>query len=120
VPLSSKQAYLERYAEADKGWTDRDEDRWPVPYWHLDTAMASLLLLLTAVDEGLGACFFGVEPDRVGALRKAFGVPAEFTPVGAVTVGHRTDDPGVTGSARRGRKPLEEVVHRGRWGSAAP
>src|SRR3954463_12966014 len=25
VPLSSKAAYLERYAEPDKGWTDRDE-----------------------------------------------------------------------------------------------
>ena len=32
VPLSSKAAYLERYAEPDKGWTDRDERRWPVPY----------------------------------------------------------------------------------------
>ena len=117
VPLSSKEAYLERYAEADKGWTDRAEERWPVPYWHLDTAMASLLMLLTAVDEGLGACFFGIPAERVGALREAFGVPAMYTPVGAITLGHRTDDPGVTGSARRGRKPLEEVVHRGRWGS---
>ena len=120
VPLSSKEAYLERYAEPDKGWTDRDEERWPVPYWHLDTAMASLLLLLTAVDEGLGACFFGVEPDRVAALREAFGVPAAYTPVGAVTVGHRTSDPGVAGSAaRRTRRPVEEVVHRGRWGGRA-
>ncbi|HVW33057.1 MAG TPA: nitroreductase family protein, partial [Acidimicrobiia bacterium] len=31
VPCSSKPAYLDRYAEADKGWTDRDETRWPVP-----------------------------------------------------------------------------------------
>ncbi len=117
VPLSSMEVYLERYAEADKGWTDRAEERWPVPYWHLDTAMASLLMLLTAVDEGLGACFFGVPAERVEALREAFRVPAAYTPVGAITLGHRTDDPGVPGSARRGRKPLEEVVHRGRWGS---
>ena len=117
VPLSSKEAYLERYAEADKGWTDRAEERWPVPYWHLDTAMASLLMLLTAVDEGLGACFFGIPAERVGALREAFGVPATYTPVGAITIGHRTDDPGGAGSARRGRKPLEEVLHRGRWRS---
>ncbi len=65
VPCSSKQAYLDRYAEPDKGWTDRDEARWPVPYWHTDAAMAALLILQTAVDEGLGACFFGVPPDRV-------------------------------------------------------
>ncbi len=120
VVLSSKDAYLDRYAEPDKGWTDKDEGSWPVPYWHLDTAMASLLILLTAVDEGLGACFFGVEPEQVDALRDAFGVPAAYTPIGAITLGHRTDDPGVAGSANRGRKPLEEVVHRGRWRSSPP
>ena len=37
VPLSNREAYLDRYAEPDKGWTDRDEARWPVPYWHIDT-----------------------------------------------------------------------------------
>src|SRR3712207_6969015 len=31
VVLSSKDAYLDRYAEPDKGWTDRDETRWAVP-----------------------------------------------------------------------------------------
>ena len=116
VPLSSKEAYLERYSEADKGWTDKAEERWPVPYWHLDTAMASLLMLLTAVDEGLGACFFGVPPENVEAFRGEFGVPSAYTPIGAITLGHRTEDPGVAGSAAtRRRKPLEEVVHRGHW-----
>jgi nitroreductase len=118
VPLSSKEAYLERYAEADKGWADKAEERWPVPYWHLDTAMASLLMLLTAVDEGLGACFFGVPASQIDALREEFGVPPAYTPIGAITLGHRTEDPCVPGSsATRRRKPLEEVVHRGRWSS---
>ena len=54
VPMSSKRVYLDRYARPDKGWTDRDERRWPVPFWHIDTGMAALLILLTAVDEGLG------------------------------------------------------------------
>ena len=40
VPFSANGAYLDRYAEADKGRTDRDEGRWPVPYWHVDTGMA--------------------------------------------------------------------------------
>jgi nitroreductase len=80
--------------------------------------MATLLMLLTAVDEGLGACFFGVPPDRIDALREAFGVPTAYTPVGAVTIGHRTDDVGATGSASRGHRPVDEVVHRGRWSTA--
>ncbi len=84
VPHSNKSAYLDRYAEPDKGWTDRDEARWPVPYWDIDTGFAALLMLLTAVDEGLGACFFGIPPERTRAYREAFGVPEEFTPIGAI------------------------------------
>jgi nitroreductase len=115
VPLSHKDAYLDRYAEPDKGWTDRDEARWPVPYWHVDTGMASMIMLLAAVDEGLGACFFGVPPERIDPVRDAFGVPATHTPIGAVTLGHRTEDPGTRGSAGRRRHTLAEVVHRSQW-----
>jgi nitroreductase len=116
VPLSHKDAYLDRYAQPDKGWSDRDEARWPVPYWHIDTGMAALLILQTAVDEGLGACFFGVPPTRVDAFREAFDVPAAYMPIGAVTVGHRIEDTGAKGSAtKRARRSPDEVVHRGRW-----
>jgi nitroreductase len=116
VPLSHKDAYLGRYAEADKGWTDRAEARWPVPYWHMDTAMASLLMLLTAVDTGLGACFFGIPASRTEAFRTEFGVPEDHTPIGAITLGHRAEDPGPAGSPRRRRRrTVEEVVHRGQW-----
>ena len=116
VPCSSKAAYLTRYGEDDKGWTDEDEARWSVPYWHLDTAMAALLILQTVVDEGLGACFFGVPPHKVDEVHAAFAIPAAFDPIGAITVGHRLSDPGAAGSpSRRARKDPEEVVHRGRW-----
>jgi len=116
VAMCSKAAYLERYAEPDKGWVDREEHRWPVPYWYVDTGMAALLILQTAVDEGLGACFFGIPGERVPVFREEFGIPAEQLPVGAVTVGHRRAHPGAPGSpARRARRPLDEVVHRGGW-----
>src|SRR3712207_8035386 len=69
VVLSSKDAYLDRYAEPDKGWTDRDEARWAVPYWDVDAGMAALMVLLTAVDEGLGACLFGIPAERLDAFR---------------------------------------------------
>jgi nitroreductase len=115
VPLSHKAAYLERYAEPDKGWTDRDESRWPVPYWDVDTGMASLLMLLTAVDEGLGACFFGVPPDRIDGFREAFGVPDGYTPIGCVSVGYEGSEDKRSPSLRRGRRGLDDVVHRGRW-----
>jgi nitroreductase len=115
VVLSNKDAYLDRYAEPDKGWTDRDVSRWAVPYWDVDAGMAALLMLLTAVDGGLGACFFGVPRERVDAFRVAFGVPPEYRPVGCVSVGYPGDDDRRSPSLRRGRRPVEEVVHRGSW-----
>jgi len=114
VPLANKTAYLDRYAEPDKGWTDRDEARWPVPYWLIDTGMAALLILLGAVDEGLGACFFGIPPDRMAAFQEEFGVPDGYTPIGAITLGHRAPDRR-SPSLARGRRSTDEVVHRGSW-----
>jgi nitroreductase len=114
VTHSSKQAYLDRYAAADKGWTDRDEARWSAPYWHIDTGMAALLILLSAVDEGLGACFFGIPPVRIPPYREAFGVPSAYHPIGAITVGFPAPDRR-SPSLRRGRRGVDEVVHYGRW-----
>ena len=119
VPCSSKAAYLSRYAEPDKGWTDLDEARWPVPFWHMDAAMASLLILQTAVDAGIGGCFFGIPPERVAGVRKEFAIPDAFDPVGAITLGHPASGQGAAGSpSRRPRKDPADVVHRGTWGDS--
>jgi nitroreductase len=115
VPHSNRDMYLDRYAEPDKGWTDREEARWPVPFWHIDAGFATLLMLLTVVDEGLAACYFGIPPEHTAAYREAFGVPAEFTPIGAVTVGYPEPDRR-SPSLRRGRRPVDAVTHLGRWG----
>ncbi|HRW18009.1 MAG TPA: nitroreductase family protein [Dermatophilaceae bacterium] len=115
VCLSDKDAYLDRYAEPDKGWTDRDEGRWPVPYWDVDTGMAALLILLTAVDHGLGGCFFGVPPQRHEALKEAFGVPSGRRVVGVVSIGYAAPGP-KSPSLRRGRRGVEQVTHWGRFG----
>jgi nitroreductase len=115
VPMAGKQVYLDRYAEEDKGWVDRDEDRWPVPYWLIDASFASMLILLAAVDEGLGALFFGLEADRYVALREAFGVPDEWTPIGVIALGHKEPDRQPSSRDTRPRKSFDDVVHRGRW-----
>jgi nitroreductase len=115
VPLSHKQAYLDRYAEPDKGAVDKDEARWPVPYWDIDTGMAALLILLTVVDEGLAACFFGIEPPAHPRFHAEFGVPDEYTAIGCVAVGYPGASDRRSPSLRRGRRGLEEVVHHGRW-----
>jgi nitroreductase len=116
VPLSCKDAYLDRYARPDKGWTDRDEARWSVPYWDIDTGFMTMLMLLAAVDEGLGALFFGLFGPATGRFRDHFGVPDEYLPIGAIAIGH--PDPGQDqgGSSKTiKRRDLSDLVHRGRW-----
>jgi len=117
VPLAHKDAYLQRYAEPDKGWEDRAESRWPAPYWSIDTGMAALLMLLTAVDEGLGACFFGIMPEHLQPFRDEFGVPPAYAPIGGITVGYRAPDlPPQTDRIEERRRSPQDVVHRGHWG----
>jgi nitroreductase len=112
VAHSNKDAYLDRYAEPDKGFTDRSDAWWPAPYWDIDTGFAAMLMLLTAVDAGLGACFFGLPVERIDAYRSAFGVPVQFHPIGAISVGY-SDEP--ARDLRGRRKPSAETVHRGGW-----
>ena len=113
VPMSCKRVYLDRYAQPDKGWTDRDEARWPVPFWHIDTGMAALLILLTVVDEGLGALYFGIVPEAVEPFREAFGVPDDHEPIGAIAIGHNAE--AAPRDLRDRRRPAQDVVHYGRW-----
>jgi nitroreductase len=112
VPFANKDVYLDRYAEPDKGFSDRSDAWWPSPYWDIDTGFATLLILLTAVDQGLGACFFGIPIDRIDTVRDRFGVPVSFRPIGAITVGYPAEPPRDISHRRR---PVDHVVHRGRW-----
>ena len=114
---TSEQAYLDRYAEPDKGWTDRDPGRWSAPYWWVDAGMASMLALLAAVDSGLGAGFFGIPTDRISAVRAAFGIPDEQLSVGVISIGYPDPAERPSGSPRRrARKAGAQLIHHGRWG----
>jgi nitroreductase len=115
VPFAAKHVYLDRYAQPDKGWTDRDEARWPVPFWFIDTGMATLLMLQTVVDEGLGALYFGIMPEDVQPFRELYGVPAEYEPIGAVAIGYSDEEKQSGSPTRRKRFDLGDVVHRGSW-----
>ena len=112
---TNMEAYLDRYAEPDKGWTDRDVDRWSAPYWFVDGGMASLAALLAGVDQGLGGCFFGVPADRIGAVREAFRVPSDQLSVGVISLGYPAAGSSAGSPGRRSRRAAEELIHRGRW-----
>jgi len=116
LPLPDPKRYLDRYAQPDKIEFGMDEEaNWPVRFWEIDAAMATMLMLLAAVDEGLGGWFFGITHGERELLDR-FGVPAHLRPIGILGLGYRAEDEDPSGSWRkRRRRPLEEQIHRNGW-----
>jgi nitroreductase len=116
LPLANKAAYLERYSRPDKmAFGLMDESRWPVKFWEVDTAMAIMLMLLTATDLGVGALYFGITHGEADLLRE-LGVPDGSKLLGVLAFGHRA--PGETVDLSRfkeRRRKFEDMVHRNRW-----
>ncbi len=117
VCCSDKRTYLQRYAQPDKPWQDEDDAHWPVPYWDIDTGMASLLMLLVAVDEGLGGLFFGVEVDRQAAVHEALAIPDDHNIVGVIALGYSEQRHPSGSTRKRRRRPVHEVFHAGSFGT---
>jgi nitroreductase len=118
VPMSNRSAYIARYSESDKIEFGLDAaERWPVPYWDIDAGMASMLILLAAVDCGLGALFAGIASGEAELLTH-FGVPATFRPIGVIHLGYPTevDEQSSSSSARkRERRGIDQLIHRNGW-----
>ena len=114
VVATREDDYHDRYREPDKLQQDGTEIEWPVPWWWVDAGKATMVLLLAAVDEGLGAGLFGLDPAGNDGLRGLLGIPDDVAVVGVVTIGHAAPETR-SGSRRRGWKPLEEVVRWERW-----
>lgn len=115
LPLANKQAYLDRYALADKAHTPlSQEEHWPAPYWDIDTGFGVMLILLTAVDLGLGGLFFAIFQGET-ALLQALGVPQGYRLIGAIAVGRPTSGERSRPELLTGRRPLDEAVRWERW-----
>lgn len=112
VPCVREADYRARYAEADKSSAD-GPDSWTSPYWWVDGGAGLMLLLLAAVDEGLGAGILDL--GNPAGIRGLLDIPADVAPLCLVTIGHPADDPGPRGSATRGRRPARETMHWQRW-----
>ena len=73
---------------------------------------------LAALDAGLGALFFGLF-DHAPAVARCFGVPPDREPIGTIALGWPAPDAASSASAGRSadraRRPLADLVHRGRW-----
>lgn len=76
----------------------------------IDTAFASLLVLLGAVEQGLGACF--VASYNAEEVAKLFALPPHVRPVGLITVGYAAEAPQKPPTKKI---PLKKLVHVDKW-----
>lgn len=110
--------YHERYNQPDKlAVTDGEETTWPVPYWFIDVGAALMLVLMTAIAEGLAATFFG-DPNQDAILRELLDLPADVVPIGVTLVGYPAEDPDAERATRvfkERRRPEAQIIHRERW-----
>jgi nitroreductase len=116
LPLPDASRYTQRYGEPDKAsFGLADEANWPVRFWDIDAAMAAMLMLRAAVDEGLGGWFFGISHGERGMLDR-YRVPSRLRPIGVLGFGVRAEDERPTGSwTSRPRRPFREQIHRNAW-----
>lgn len=112
VICTSEQVYHDRYNEPDKKGKGQEEINWPIPYWHTDAGASLMLILLAAVNEGLGTAFVGVREPRL--LQQLLEIPDAYLPIGVTMIGHPAPDM-TSGSLKRGRRSLDDVLHRERW-----
>lgn len=76
----------------------------------VDTSFATLLILLGAIEQDLGACFVGsYNPEEVA---KVLELPPHVRPVGLITIGYPAEQPQKPKSKKI---PLHKLVHIDRW-----
>ena len=77
-----------------------------------DLGQATMSIMLTAADQGIGSCHSAVMEQDLA--RTILGLPADRRCEWLVSLGFPADRP-LTPIAKPDRRPFDEVVHRGRW-----
>ena len=106
--------YHRRYAESDKQQAISSR-QWPVPYWFVDGGCSLMLILLSAVEQGLAAGFQGAQ--NLPGLAQLLKIPPQVLPLGVVTLGYAAN-PRPGSSIQRKRR--QQRVHREVWHSSSP
>jgi nitroreductase len=81
-------------------------------YSIIDGAFASMLILLTAVNEGIGACFVGAFEDA--KVSKILEIPKQVRPIGIICLGYPDEEP-----ERTERISLSKLVYYNKYGNTS-
>jgi nitroreductase len=119
IVLTREQDYHDRYTQPDKlAVTGGVEVVWPVPFWHVDAGAAMMLVMLAALEERLGAGVYGVPVEDDARVRELLAIPADFTIMVGLTVGHPAEDSDwdrASSAFSQRRRAHDAVVRWNRW-----
>jgi nitroreductase len=90
--------------------TDRYGKRGKDFYSVIDGAFASMIILLSSVNEGIGACFVGAFED--GKVSKILGLPDYVKPIGIIALGYPNERP-----EKLSRINISKLVYHDRYGN---
>ena len=82
-----------------------------------------MLVMLAAIDEGLGAGVFGIPAERMERARELLELPADVAIVEVITLGFPADDAASDRLSSRGTRPrraLDEIVRWESWRADSP
>ena len=117
--LTREQDYHDRYTQPDKlAVTGGVEVVWPVPFWHVDAGAAMMLVMLAALEEGLGAGVYGVTVENDARVRDLLAIPDDLTIVVGITLGHPAEDPDwdrASSVFSQRRRAHDDVIRWNRW-----
>lgn len=114
---ADKRAYLDRYSEPDKVHTGLggSEEAWPAPYWTIDAAFSTMLLLGAAHDVGLGSLFFALARGEQ-ELRDTCEIPDDVEILGVLALGWPLESGARKGrSATRPRRTASSILRFRSW-----
>lgn len=91
--------------EAMAGMSAADRQTWTTR----STSLAAMTLMYAAWTHGVASCpMEGFDADALGA---EFDIPEGYEPVLLITLGYPADPAADIDNERKGRRPIEEVVH---------
>jgi nitroreductase len=112
IPCANKKRYEDKYGTA--------EDSRRLPWWLIDASFASLALILSALEHGLGASFLGaLDDDKVAGIldlpKDHSVIPLAIVPIGYKSLEDKEWWDDRVKKVNRSRRRLEDVVHWDRW-----
>jgi len=105
IPNEEVRAALLENVEAMAGMPEAERRIWTTR----STALAAMTLMYSAWEHGVASC--PMEGFDAEGLVETFDIPDGYEPVMLVTLGYPVDDAADIKNERKGRRPIEDVVH---------